>query len=125
MPYSLSIQFSESHSIQMDINEYHDGRSQRTALAVSARRSWKIAKRLDPTSLVALRTFFDAAKGGAFFFYNPSETVPPYSPNPSGTVGRYLVRFNSDWSQTNNIARIDTAIELTEVASAADIAGAA
>lgn len=84
-----------------------------------------MSKRLDASNLVALRNFYDAAKGGAFYFYNPSETQPPYSPNPTGTAGRYLVRFNSDWSQTTSMVRIDTAIELMEVASDADIGAAA
>jgi hypothetical protein len=121
LPFSLSTQFSELHAVLMNINEYHDGNSHRVSLAVGARRSWKLAKRLDAFHLGLLSDFWDAARSRAFYFYNPTETLPPFSRNPTGTAGRYLVRFASDWEQTNGIARTDTVIELLEVASAQDI----
>jgi hypothetical protein len=121
LPHALSTQFAESHSVQMNINEYHDGNSQRTALVTGSRRSWKLAQRLDPVHIGLLSDFWDSAKSGAFYFYNPSETIPPYTQTPSGTVGQYLVRFNNDWEQTNGMGRIDTAIELIEVGSSTDL----
>jgi hypothetical protein len=117
LPHSVSTKFTEAHGIPMSINEYHDGASQRTALASEGRRTWKLSKRLDVVNLALLRSFWESAKGGAFYFYNPPETIPPYTPTPSGTAGQYLVRFNNDWSQTNSMARIDTEIELVEIAS--------
>lgn len=126
LPHSISTKFTESHAVQMNINEYHDGASQRTSQVANGRRSWKISKRLDPVSLIALRSFFEEAKGRAFNFYNPSETSPPYSHNPIGASGLYLVRFNGDWEQTNGMGRSDVSIELIEVADgtgAADIGG--
>jgi hypothetical protein len=115
LPHSVSTKFTEEHSVPMNINRYRDNSSQRTSLATGVRKSWKIAKRLDPLNLGLLRTFFYSANGGAFYFYNPAETNPPFTNNPTGTAGRYLVRFNNDWSQTNDLGRISTAIELVEV----------
>jgi hypothetical protein len=115
LPHSVSTKFTEAHGIPMNINRYRDNSSQRTSLATGVRKSWKIAKRLDSLNLGLLRTFFYSANGGAFYFYNPSETNPPFTNNPTGTAGRYLVRFNNDWSQTNELGRISTAIELVEV----------
>lgn len=124
LPFSLSTKFAESHAVQMDMNEYHDGSSQRTSLVTGGRRSWKIAKRLDALHLGLLRNFFDANLAKAFYFYNPSETLPRYSHAPDGTSGRYLVRFASDWEQTAGMSRSDTAIEVIELASDADMAAA-
>lgn len=116
LPFSLCTKFSESHSVQMNINRYRDNSTQRQSLVVGGRRRWAISKRLTAADLGILRDFFFNAHGGAFYFYNPCETSPPYSRNPIGTQGRYLVRFNSDWSQTNGSGRIDAGIELIEVA---------
>ena len=67
-----------------------------------SRRSWKLAKRLPPAAMETLREFWQARRLDAFFFYNPTETEPRYSYDPTGvaTAGRYAVRFNSPWSQT-------------------------
>lgn len=116
LPLSLSTKFTESSSVQVNINEYHDGSCQRISLVTGGRRSWKIAKRLTPSQVGTLRTFVESLKGAAFYFFNPSETLPPFSSAPIGTFGRYLVRMASDWEQTNGMARVDTSIELIELA---------
>jgi hypothetical protein len=116
LPFSLSTKFSESHAVQVSMNEYHDGSSQRTSLVTSGRRTWKQSKRLTVLQLGLLRDFFEANAQNAFYFYSPFETVPPFSQSPSGTDGRYLVRFASDWEQTNGMVRSDTGIELIELA---------
>jgi hypothetical protein len=115
LPYSLSTKFSESHAVQVAVNEYHDGSSQRKSLVSEGRRAWNLSKRLTAAQLTQLRNFAASLQGGAFYFYNPQETLPPFSNNPIGTSGQYLVRFNGDWSQTNGMVRSDSEIQLIEL----------
>jgi hypothetical protein len=101
-------------------NEYKNGESQRSVLATNSRRRWRLAKRLTPAALQALREFYDARKGPAepFYFYDPYETSPKFSSDPTGqaVAGRYTVRFNSDWQQSCGPGRSDAQIELLEIA---------
>jgi hypothetical protein len=55
-----------------------------------------------PDEWSALRSFFYSHQGMPFYFYNPRETVPAFSWDPSGmnTVGRYIVAFDGTWSET-------------------------
>jgi hypothetical protein len=115
LPYSLSTKFSESHAVQVLVNEYHDGTSQRKSLVSEGRRTWNLSKHLTAAQLTQLRSFAASLQGGAFYFYNPQETLPPFSNNPIGTSGQYLVRFNGDWSQTNGMVRSDSEIQLIEL----------
>jgi hypothetical protein len=115
LPFSLSTKFTEQHAVQMNINRYRDNSSQRVCLVVDSRKSWSLAKRLSADDLKLLREFYDNARGGAFYFYNPHETLPPFAHTNLGSSGRYLVRFANDWTQTNGMGRFDTAIELMEV----------
>jgi hypothetical protein len=115
LPYSLSTKFSESHAVQAIVNEYHDGSSQRHALVSEGRRTWNLSKHLTAAQLTQLRSFAASLQGGAFYFYNPQETLPPFSNNPIGTSGQYLVRFNGDWSQTNGMVRSDSEVQLIEL----------
>jgi len=122
LAHSLSSKFTESHNAQVLINEYADGFCQRGSLVTSGRRSWSISKRLTVAQLQELRTFWESARGRPFYFYNPSETNPPYSHNPDGTSGRYIVRFSSDWDQTNGMVKSEAGFDIIELASAEEIA---
>ena len=68
----------------------------------------------------ALRDFFEARGGPTepFYFYDPYETNPKFSWDPTGaaTTGRYTVRFDGEWSQTVGPGRSDVSIELIELA---------
>jgi hypothetical protein len=117
MPLSLSRAFTETQTWPARVNEYHDGTTQRSAMLSMPRRSWALTKHLPPTALLALRSFWHAQGVASFYFYNPAETNPPYSYDPTGVAaaGRYAVRFASPWSQQTGIASIDAAVELIEV----------
>jgi hypothetical protein len=119
MPLSLSRAFTEVQTFPARVNEYHDGASQRSACLSKPRRSWQLAKRLPASLLAELREFWQAQGVGAFYFYNPKETNPPFSYDPTGaaTPGRYRVRFASPWSQTVGLGLVDTAAELVELFS--------
>lgn len=124
LPFSLSSKFQEVHAVQGRRNEYHDGTTQSQATVYHVRRTWRRTVRLTPSQMTALRAFQDAHQADAFYFYNPSETSPPYTSDPTGaaTAGRYTVRLNSDWSQTMAMARGDATLELIEVGDAAEFA---
>ena len=74
-------------------NEYRNGESQRSVPVNNSRKRWRLAKRLPPTPLQALRDFYDARTGPTepFYFYDPYETNPKFSwdrpawPRPAGT----------------------------------------
>ncbi|WP_321471494.1 hypothetical protein [uncultured Paludibaculum sp.] len=120
LPNSLCRAFVHERGYPVLDNEYRNGESQRSAQASNSRKRWRLAKRLTPAQLAALRDFYDARKGPIepFYFYDPYETNPKFSHDPTGqdVAGRYSVRFAGEWSQTVSLGRADVSIELIEVA---------
>jgi hypothetical protein len=120
MPASLSRSFAHERAYPVVESEYRNGESQRSVQATSSRKRWLLAKRITPVQLGTLRDFYDARKGPteAFYFYDPYETNPKFSSDPSGqaVAGRYTVRFAGDWSQSVDLRRADVQIELIELA---------
>ncbi len=120
LPASLSRAFVHERDYPALDNEYRNGESQRSVQATNSRKRWRLAKRLTPAQLAALRDFYDARKGPTepFHFYDPYETSPKFSHDPTGqaVVGRYTVRFAGEWSQSVDLSRADVGIELLEVA---------
>ncbi|HOK47442.1 MAG TPA: DUF2460 domain-containing protein [Bryobacteraceae bacterium] len=120
LPQSLCRAFVHTREYPVIDNEYRNGESQRSAQASTSRKRWRLAKRLTPAQLQALRAFYEARNGPAepFYFYDPYETSPKFSYDPAGqaTQGRYAVRFNCEWSQSVLSGRAEVEIELVEVA---------
>ena len=118
LPFSLCRQLVETRQFPVRLNEYHDGTSQRQALAATSRRTWKMGKRLTATQLGTLRTFLFAHPTDAFYIYSMKETNPAFSWDATGvsTPGRYLVRLGGNYSQTVGLGRLDTELELIETA---------
>jgi hypothetical protein len=120
LPASFSRAFVHEREYPVLDNEYRNGESQRTVQATNSRKRWRLAKRLPPAQLQALRDFFDARNGPTepFYFYDPYETNPKFSHDPTGQApaGRYTVRFAGGWSQSASLGRADVAIELVELA---------
>lgn len=120
LPHSLCRAFVHEREYPVLDNEYRYGESQRSAQASNSRKRWRLAKRLTPAQLAALRGFYDARKGPTepFYFYDPYETNPKFSHDPTGqaAAGRYAVRFAGEWSQSVSLGRADISIELIEVA---------
>jgi phage-related protein len=120
LPASLSRAFVHEREYPVLDNEYRNGESQRKAQANNSRKRWRLAKRLVPTQLQTLRDFFDARKGSTepFYFYDPYETNPKFSHDPTGqaVAGRYTVRFAGEWTQSVGLGRVDVSLELTELA---------
>jgi len=101
-------------------NEYRNGESHRSVEATNSRKAWRLAKRLTPVQLAALRDFYEARKGPTepFYFYDPYETSPKFSHDPTGQaiIGRYTVRFDGPWEQALQLGRIDASLALVELA---------
>lgn len=120
LPASLSRAFVHEREYPIIDNEYRNGESQRSVQAANSRKRWRLAKRLTPANLLALRAFHEARKGPTepFYFYDPYETSPKFSHDPTdqAVAGRYTVRFAGEWSQCASLARADVSIELIEVA---------
>jgi len=120
MPWNLSTAFARSQEYPVLESEYPDGNSQRSVAATNSRKRWRLAKRLTPVQLQALRDFYDARKGPQqpFYFYDPWETNPKFSYDPTGQAaqGRYIVRFEGAWEQSAGIGLIEVTIELVELA---------
>jgi hypothetical protein len=117
MPYSLCTLFTESREYAQLQAQYHDGTVQRSQLAASSRRTFKVSQRLNATKAAALKTFWDGQQGGVvpFVFYNLIEGT--YDPSGNSVTGRYTVVFRSNWQQTTGLARTDVQnLELIEVA---------
>lgn len=120
LPQSLCRAFVHMREYPVIDNEYRNGESQRSVQAQTSRKRWRLAKRLTPTDLQTLRSFYEARKGPVepFFFYDPYETNPKFSYDPTGRAiqGRHTVRFNCEWSQSVSLGRAVVEIELVEVA---------
>jgi phage-related protein len=120
LPASLARAFVHEREYPVLDNEYRNGESQRSVQATNSRKRWRLAKRLTPAQLAALRDFYDARKGAAepFYFYDPYETSPKFSHDPTGqaVAGRYTVRFAGEWSQSVSLGRAALNIELIELA---------
>ncbi len=120
LPQSLCRAFSHARAYPIIENEYRNGESQRSVLATTSRKKWTLRKRLTPTQLQALRNFYDARNGThePFYFYDPYDASPRFSYDPTGvaTTGRYVVRFNTDWTQSVGPGRSDVDLELIELA---------
>jgi len=120
MPLSLSKAFSHSREYPLIENEYKNGESQRSLNAASSRKTWQLTKRLTPSQLATLRTFYFALNGPQqpFYFYDPFETSPKFSYDGTGvvTTGRYTVRFDTPWQQQAFPARLETPVVLIELA---------
>ena len=69
-------------------NEYRNGESQRSVQAATSRKKWHLTKRLTPAQLAALRTFLRCAERHLepFYFYDPYETNPKFSYDPTGVA---------------------------------------
>jgi len=117
LPHSLCRAFARSQEYAVLDNEYRNGESQRSALVATSRKRWRQAKRLAPGALEDLRDFYDARHGPQepFYFYDPYETSPKFTPNPSGSVGRYTVRFEGGFDQNIGLGRADVEIQLVEI----------
>jgi len=120
LPATLSRAFEHTREFLVSVNEYMDGSSQRGLLANTSRKRWRLAKRLMPVKMAELRAFYEARSGPheAFYFYDPYESNPRFSYDPTGATvqGRYTVRFDGGWSQAMGLARGDVEIQLIEVA---------
>ena len=120
LPLNLSRAFSHSRDYPVAANEFSDGSTQRGLLASASRKRWRLAKRLTPSKMAELRAFYEDRKGAheAFYFYDPYETNPRFSYDPTGAAvqGRYIVRFEGGWSQAMGLGRGDVEIQLVEVA---------
>lgn len=120
LPQSLCRAFTHTREYPVIDNEYRNGESQRSVQATNSRKRWRLAKRLTPAQLQALRAFYEVRNGPAepFYFYDPYETNPKFSYDSTGqaVAGRYTVRFNCEWSQSVSPGRAVVEIELLEVA---------
>jgi hypothetical protein len=125
-PSSLCTAFTELREYAQLQNGYHDGTIQRSQLAQTSRRTFRLAKRLSASALATLYAFWTARNGGLspFYYYNPEE---PASGQPVGSnydatgvssQGRYTVVFRGGtWAQATDVCRTSVqGLELVEVA---------
>jgi hypothetical protein len=59
IPYAICTAFTESREYAQLQAQYHDGTVQRSQLATSSRRTFKLSQRLNATNAAALKTFWD------------------------------------------------------------------
>ena len=125
MPESLCLSFVELREFVQLQNQYHDGTVQRSQLAQTSRRTFRLSKRLTASLLSALYSFWDSQNGGMtpFAFYNPFDVASGqqigsnYDSTGNNTQGRVTVVFRGNWAQATDVARTNVQrLELVEVA---------
>jgi len=125
MPLSLCTAFTELREYAQLQNQYHDGAVQRSQLAQTSRRTFRLSKRLSASQLSALFSFWVSQSGGLtpFAFYNPFEVAANqqigsnYDSTGNSTQGRVTVVFRGNWAQTTDLGRSNVqGLELIEVA---------
>ncbi len=125
MPASLCTAFTELREYVQLQNHYHDGTIQRSQLARTSRRTFRLNKRLSASMLSALYSFWASQNGGLtpFAFYDPFDVAAGqqigsnYDSTCNNTQGRVTVVFRGNWAQTTDIARTNVqGLELVEVA---------
>jgi len=124
MPLSLSTAFTEAREYVQLQNEYHDGTIQRAQFAQTSRRTFRLSKRLGPSDLSALYSFWNSQNGGLtpFTFYNPFEVLAGHEPGSNydatgaNTQGRITVAFRGNWAQATDVCRSNVSLEMVEVA---------
>jgi hypothetical protein len=125
MPASLCTQFTAVREYALLQNEYRDGTIQRSQLAETSRRTFRLSKRLGAATLAALYNFWVSQNGGlaAFAFYDPFDVAAGrqigsnYDPTGNSTQGRVTVVFRGNWAESTELARSNVqALELVEVA---------
>ena len=123
MPASLCTAFTELREFAQLHNQYHDGTIQRSQLAQTSRRTFRLSKRLSASALSALYSFWVSQHGGLmpFVYYNPSDVAAGqqigsnYDPAGNSTQGRVTVVFRGNWAQATDVARTNVeGIELVE-----------
>ncbi len=77
MPASLCTAFTELREYAQLQNQYHDGTVQRSQLAQTSRRTFRLSKRLSASLLSALYNFWVSQNAGLtpFAFYNPFDVA--------------------------------------------------
>ena len=125
MPFTLCTAFTEEREYAELQNEYRDGTIERSQLAQTSRRTFRLSKRLSASALSALYNFWESQNGGLtpFAFYNPfdvaagQEIGSNYDPTGNNTQGRVTVVFRGNWAQTTDLARSNLqGLQLVEVA---------
>lgn len=125
MPPSLCTAFTEQREYVQLQNQYHDGTIHRSQLAQTSRRTFRLAKRLNASSLSSLYSFWVSVNGGLtpFAFYNPFDVATGqqigsnYDSTGINTQGRIIAVFRGSWVQSSGLARTDLPqIEMVEVA---------
>src|ERR1035437_7287879 len=124
MPASLCTAFTELREYVQLQNQFHDGTIQRSQLAQTSRRTFRLSKRLSASVLSALYSFWVSQTAGLtpFAFYNPFDVVANqqigsnYDSTGNNTQGRITVAFRGNWAQSTDLARSNLQLELIEVA---------
>src|SRR5271166_2004379 len=124
MPASLCTAFTELREFAQIQNQFHDGTIQRSQLAQTSRRTFRLSKRLNAAAKAALYNFWVGQNGGLtpFAFYNPFDVASGqqigsnFDPTGNNTQGRVTVVFRGNWAQATDIARTNAqGLELVEV----------
>lgn len=116
-PQIFASSFTEEIRLEEITNTYQDGSSERQALAINPRHYFHITEPVTLAAWQGLWAFYKAHKAVPFYMYNPRETVPPFTYDPTGQdeVGRYTVVFDSSWSETTSMGRSHVGLSLREV----------
>jgi len=102
-PVSLYTALSTSYNRNARLSEYPDGSSQRSCTVATSLRSWRFSKRLTAAKMATLRAFYYSHVNQPFLFHDLL----------SGTDIKAM--FVSPWSETYDLGRYTTELELAEV----------
>jgi hypothetical protein len=117
MPFFLMKAFSHEYRWECLVNPYPDGSSQRFPQALTPRSYFQLSRSMSPIEWAAMRIFFNEHQNGRpFWFYDLHESKGKHDPTGADPVGRYVVVFDSGWSENTAIPRALASLGLREVA---------
>ena len=131
LPQTLCTAFTETRLYPVLTNTYHDGTYQASVItdgvnAASSIKTWSLTKKLTPSNLATLKTFYEGTAVGslnAWYFYDPFSPASGqrigsnYDSTGTSTQGRYTCRFtNQAWEETTGMQRTVVSISFQEVA---------
>lgn len=118
LPKNLCSAYSRQRHLETRFNLLTDGSHIRGPMVGTDQSFWGLAQKLSGAAMNSLRGFYLVHNGPEipFFFYDFYESGFHYDQTGALGLGRYVVRFQGDFSVTGGLARSGIQFTLVQIA---------